>query len=415
MFTPKDLDTDYMTNFFNYIFTGNALKMGDLFDKKLNHRCFVDEFLFWTIYHEFPEKLVCFLLRMLPEKNYKFALAESFVDHYSRLTTMLASHRATEDGTKSTTLESLSNCVVHVSVQLFSNEPLASHLCLNHNLLHVVIGSLRLIFEGHCSYDPDPVTLLINSQVHDKVKNRHMVINCDHYIMKTHAFWPVVSDLTNLLVHTQIARIFMESPELLDLWLQFMMDFQGMNLNTRETGAHVEYEGNSYYAAFSAELEICATILWTLMAHLKDETTGDLTRRIIVYSKKYVEEWLKLINFSSSDNPDPNQATFHIPLHRYYSIFLYHGVQHQGLSLKELLPGEHLLKAYLAYPLQVQIAFYQILSGHWIRNGQQMKGQALTYIECHFCNSMVDADLFLIQQLAGCLEPDSFIQTVFER
>lgn len=350
---------------------------------------------------------------MLPETKYKYALAESFVDHYSSLTIMLASHRAAKDGKKST-IESLSNCVVHVSVQLFSNEPVASYLCLNYNVLHVIMGSLILIFDGHCSSD-GAQSLLINSQIHDKVNNKHMVINCDHYIMKTHVFWPVVSDFNSLLHHAPVARIFMESPESLDMWLRIIMNLQGMNLNTRETETHVEYEDNSYYVAFTAELEISTTCLWNLMAHLKDASTADLTKRMIILSKTYVEEWLRRINFSSSDKPDPNQATFHIPLHRYYSILLHHGVHYQGLSIKDLLPDKHLLKAYLAYPLQVQIAFYQILSGHWNRNGQQMKAQAWTYIECHFCNSMLDPDLFLIQQIAACLEPDWFIQAVFER
>lgn len=34
---------------------------------------------------------------------------------------------------------------------------------------------------------------------------------------------------------------------------------------------HVEYEPESYYAAFSAELEICASPMWALLQHLEDE------------------------------------------------------------------------------------------------------------------------------------------------
>lgn len=33
----------------------------------------------------------------------------------------------------------------------------------------------------------------------------------------------------------------------------------------------------------------------------------------------------------------------------------------------------------------------------WVRNGLQIKGQAMTYIQCHFCYSMVDADIYLMQ------------------
>lgn len=46
--------------------------------------------------------------------------------------------------------------------------------------------------------------------------------------------------------------------------------FQGMNPNRRELHEHVKYEQNTYYGAFSAELEASASIMWALIAHLKD-------------------------------------------------------------------------------------------------------------------------------------------------
>lgn len=51
----------------------------------------------------------------------------------------------------------------------------------------------------------------------------------------------------------------------------------------------------------------------------------------------------------------------------------------------------------------------------WVRNGMQMKGQAMTYVQNHFCSSFSDADLFLIQILAAQLEPDMFMNIFFER
>ena len=47
--------------------------------------------------------------------------------------------------------------------------------------------------------------------------------------------------------------------------------------------------------------------------------------------------------------------------------------------------------------LYLQAAFYEIMCGLWVRNGLQIRGQAMTYIQNHFCKSMVDADLFLLQ------------------
>lgn len=52
---------------------------------------------------------------------------------------------------------------------------------------------------------------------------------------------------------------------------------QGMNVNVRETVQHVEYEPESYYAAFSAELEISASPMWSILQHLEDEVSHSLT------------------------------------------------------------------------------------------------------------------------------------------
>lgn len=61
------------------------------------------------------------------------------------------------------------------------------------------------------------------------------------------------------------------------------------------------------------------------------------------------------------------------------------------------------------------MAFSEILNGLWVRNGLQIKGQAMTYIQCNFCNSMVDADLYLLQICATKLQPDVFLKTVIEK
>ncbi|RWS04809.1 E3 ubiquitin-protein ligase UBR3-like protein [Dinothrombium tinctorium] len=390
------------------------------FDKDFIHSSFVEELLFWTIVYEFPQKLVCFLLNMLPDAFYKEAFAEAFVYHYSRISMMLARFRNGEDSNNHSSKPSphdlLSNCVVHVSVQLFSNETLVAKLCEQQHLLHIIIASLRATIEGTEDSIDDNLGILTKSGMQDASKNKHMVVKCDHYIMKKHSYWPLVSDLNNILTHAPVANLFMSKCELLDLWLKFITAFQAMNLNEREMNQHVEYENDSYYAAFSAELEICATPMWTLISHLKDSSSAHLTKQVVLHTQRCLDDWFSLIGFTSDDIPHPYQSTFHIPLHRYYAIFMHHGVQHQGLRLQNMLPSDEAkLKLYLAHPLQVQISFYEILCGLWVRNGLQMKGQAMTYIQCHFCNSLVDPDLFLIQQCASKLNPDWFIRTTLER
>lgn len=75
----------------------------------LEHTTFLEELMFWTVAYEFPQKLVCLLLNMLPDPDYKEALTRAFVLHYSRISMMLE---------RSTDPDTLSNRVVHVSVQV---------------------------------------------------------------------------------------------------------------------------------------------------------------------------------------------------------------------------------------------------------------------------------------------------------
>lgn len=52
------------------------------------HKTLLEEFIFWTFKYEFPQNVVCFLLNMLPDQDYK-ELTRTFVMHYSRIPSVL--------------------------------------------------------------------------------------------------------------------------------------------------------------------------------------------------------------------------------------------------------------------------------------------------------------------------------------
>ncbi|KAG8510474.1 E3 ubiquitin-protein ligase UBR3 [Galemys pyrenaicus] len=270
----------------------------------LKHKSFLEELLFWTIKYEFPQKMVTFLLNMLPDQEYKVAFTKTFVQHYAFIMkTLKKSHES----------DTMSNRIVHISVQLFSNEELARQVTEECQLLDIMVTVLLYMMES----------CLIKSEL------------------------------------------------------------QGMNLNKRELNEHVEFESQTYYAAFAAELEACAQPMWGLLSHCKVRETQEYTRNVVRYCLEALQDWFDAINFV--DEPAPNQVTFHLPLHRYYAMFL--------------------SKASLA----------EIHSNMWVRNGLQIKGQAMTYVQSHFCNSMIDPDIYLLQVCASRLDPDYFISSVFER
>ncbi|KAG5894132.1 hypothetical protein JTB14_004070 [Gonioctena quinquepunctata] len=304
--------------------------------ENLVHRTFLEELVFWTVKFEFPQKIVCLLLNMLPDPDYKEALTRAFVLHYSRISMMLE---------KSGDPDTLSNRVVHVSVQLFSNESLALRMTEQLNLLHVMVVSLKYMMSK----------ILIKSTLHNVEENFHSVVDCGKPVMKDHCYWPLVSDLNNVLSHRPVALKFMSDDGLLEMWFAFLAMFQGMNVNQRELNQHIEFEPNTYYAAFSAELEASAYPMWALVSHLTDSWTAALTRRVLSACLNELRDWLEAIAFTSPSVNDSLQVSFHLPLHRYLAVFLCQAVAKQGIKLNEVLPPtDSFLNLLMMHPLRVQ-------------------------------------------------------------
>ncbi|CAL9690267.1 unnamed protein product [Knipowitschia caucasica] len=362
--------------------------------ESLKHKCFLEELLFWTIKYEFPQKMVTFLLNMLPDQDYKITFTKTFVQHYAFIMkTLMKSHES----------DTMSNRIVHISVQLFSNEELARHVTEECQLLDIMVTVLLYMMES----------CLIKSELQDEENNRHVVVNCSEALLKNNTYWPLVSDFINILSHQSVAKKFLDDHSLLMLWMSFVSFFQGMNLNKRELNEHVEFESQTYYAAFAAELEACAQPMWGLLTHCKVKDTQEYTKTVVRYCLETLQIWFDAIGFI--DEPAPNQVTFHLPLHRYYAMFLSKAVKCQELDLDSLLPDQEMLMKIMVHPLQIQACLSEIHSNMWVRNGLQIKGQAMTYVQSHFCNSMIDPDIYLLQVCASRLDPDYFISSVFER
>ncbi len=180
---------------------------------QLRHRNFLEELVFWTVKYEFPERLVCLLLKMLPDSEYKEAFTRSFVLHYSRVSMMLV---------RSSNSDKLSNRVVHVSVQLFSNEDLALAMTESLSLLHIMVSSLRNMMSAVLI--PSEMNL---PSVDVDGGGGHLVVDCSKHVMRDHCYWPLVSDLNNVLSHPPIAFRFMGDNTLLTMWFDFLKMFQG--------------------------------------------------------------------------------------------------------------------------------------------------------------------------------------------
>lgn len=61
----------------------------------------------------------------------------------------------------------------------------------------------------------------------DSKLNTHQVLNCSSDIIKDHCFWPLLSDLINLMSHKPVALAFMEDSTLMNIWFELIGFLQG--------------------------------------------------------------------------------------------------------------------------------------------------------------------------------------------
>ena len=102
-------------------------------------------------------------------------------------------------------------------MQLFSNEDLAFAMTENLFLLHIMVSSLKNMMHS----------VLQQNTLGDLKQNYHFVVDCAAHVMKDHCYWPLVSDLNNVLSHPPIAYRFMQDEKLLNMWFDFLAMFQG--------------------------------------------------------------------------------------------------------------------------------------------------------------------------------------------
>lgn len=73
----------WVMNYLHYWYTRSVLLFTDVLiyfldipglQENLSHSTFLEELVFWTVKFEFPQKIVCLLLNMLPDQEYKVCI-----------------------------------------------------------------------------------------------------------------------------------------------------------------------------------------------------------------------------------------------------------------------------------------------------------------------------------------------------
>ena len=128
-----------------------------------------------------------------------------------------------------------------------------------------------------------------------------------------------------------------------------------MNINERILTQHIEFEPQGYMYAFTIELEISAAAMWCFISHLKSNVrkyekefspyersfffqySSDKLIEVIKQIVLSISEWLQSLNFDA-DNVDLWKLSFHLPLHRYLSVFAYNAIYKYHIDPVLFLP-----------------------------------------------------------------------------
>ena len=98
-----------------------------------------------------------------------------------------------------------------------------------------------------------------------------------------------------------------------------------MNVNVREEDIQKQKDDPQITAdtvsAFSVELDQMATPMWWLVLQFSDGYIQE-ARNVISLCLSAIRNWFREINFLRPDQVDMLKVSFHLPLHRYFSVFV---------------------------------------------------------------------------------------------
>ena len=93
--------------------------------------------------------------------------------------------------------DTLANRIVHISVQLLSNENLVKDMVETHDLLGIFLNALNLLFSS----------TLMEANESDP-NNNSKVVDCLQTLVQKTVYWSIVSDFNNIIHHQSVAKSF---------------------------------------------------------------------------------------------------------------------------------------------------------------------------------------------------------------
>ncbi|KZO99806.1 hypothetical protein CALVIDRAFT_595883 [Calocera viscosa TUFC12733] len=338
------------------------------------------------------------------------------------------------------------------SDQLFSVPTVAYRLVSTTPLPQRILGLLVSFFTNQLSDGGKCVLLPPRTNVEPDVNS---------FPFRSKRFMPLFNDMRALCAASPFgtsdaregesaARVLITDSKLLGAMCDLCDMFSGINPNTRQSQAHVEYETDAWVSVFNVML--CLARLIRAYGEMYGQTPPkdiSLYYQAIAYtlqramsaSKKQLETsgraktglgnfhqvtfgglTKEVVRFDVMEG----YVSFHHPLHWFLAELLKHVkllgddsmAQAEYGSLRTLVLSKvegHNFLVITEFSLRVLAMVAQVRAGLWVRNGFAIRGQLIHYRDFMLRELCYDQDLFLVQCGLALLDPHLVLVTILDR
>jgi hypothetical protein len=183
------------------------------------------------------------------------------------------------------------NCCVIIPLYLF-NWQITSNSTNSICVLKFWQHSLWLTVYNNCS------GLKKSYFVADSDSN-HQVVDCAQQLLIEHSYWPIVSDLINLLAHRDIALYFMNDKKLLKFWAKIISCFQGKLLSLHYSGFAFKHVVD-FLSIFMINLRALSQFFVIYVVVILDCESCESLKNILIsvqYCIIFLNWWKKELNY----------------------------------------------------------------------------------------------------------------------
>ncbi|VDO03822.1 unnamed protein product [Rodentolepis nana] len=377
--------------------------------KELKHRTLLESFLYTIVKLRFPESLSTLLIGLLPISEFKKMFIDAYVDHYETIASTLMISSRVRNISPEVAMQ-LNNRIVHISVQLFSGVDHALRMVKEKRLHDIIVKWMKNMFTTS------------RTRLDDRGK---MVVNCDGVLIQNNAFWPLTSDLSNIVSHKVVADVFVEDMNFLTSWTDILKLMQFMNCFSLKEGSHIEYETMACYHGLTMEIEVSIGIMWYLWEHYKSSTEKE---HCLMYTRACVESLAHHLTYLGRLVPTATQwahpirgpLSLHLPLSRHAACFLSLAIFTHHTNLKDVMDpflsrSPNALRRLMEELANVLLGCQEVIIGYWVRNGQSVRQLVTHYMHSQMCYSMIDLDIFLFQVCAALMHPVYILNSLVDQ